>query len=137
MQRAIDGDDVALPEHLFETIHTSTSNLFLHLRFEGLVVKVKQLLAVEWLKSSEDTLTNPANSNRTNNFAFQVIFVLCCCCHIPISGLDLLVCRNEVSNEEEDGHDDVLSNRNDIGTCDFGDGDAAIDLICSVQVDMV
>jgi len=137
VQGAIDGDNVALPEHLFETLHTSTPNLLLHLRFEGLVVKIEQLFAFEGPKPSEHTLTNSANSNRTDNFAFQVKFILGCCCHIPVSSLDLFMRGHEVSNEDEDGHDDMLSNRNNIGTCDFSHGDATVDLVCCVQVDMV
>ena len=45
--------------------------------------------------------------------------------------------RDEVSDEKEDGHDDMLGDGNDIGTGDFGDSDTTVGLVGSVQVDVV
>jgi hypothetical protein len=137
MQRAVDSDHVTLTQHLLKSIHASASNLFLNLGFQWLVVKIEKFLAVKWLKSSKNALTNAADSNSTYNFSFQVIFILCRACHIPVSGFDLFVCRDKVSNKVENGHDDMFGDRNDIGSSDLGDGDTTIDFVCSIQIDMV
>ena len=42
--------------------------------------------------------------------------------------------RNKVPDEEEDGHDDVLSNGNDIGAGDFQNLDAVLDNGVEVNV---
>lgn len=44
---------------------------------------------------------------------------------------------DKVADEDEDGHDDVLGNRNNVGPRDLGDGDAAVGLVGSVEVDVV
>ena len=46
-----------------------------------------------------------------------------------------LVRRDEVTDEREDGHDDVLGDRDDVGARDLGDGDLA--LVGRVEVDVV
>ena len=42
--------------------------------------------------------------------------------------------RNKVPDEEEDGHDDVLSNGNDIGARDFQNLDVVLDSGVEVNV---
>ena len=42
--------------------------------------------------------------------------------------------RNKVPDEEEDGHDDVLSNGDDIGASDFQNLDAVLDSGVKVNV---
>jgi len=44
---------------------------------------------------------------------------------------------DEVADEGEDGHDDVLSDGDDVGTSDLGDGDTAVGLVGGVKVDVV
>ena len=44
---------------------------------------------------------------------------------------------DEVTDEDEDGHDDVFGDGDDIGACHFGDGDTAVGLVGCVQVDVV
>lgn len=44
---------------------------------------------------------------------------------------------DEVADQDEDGHEHVLSHRDDIGAGDFGNGDATVSLVGSVQVDVV
>lgn len=39
--------------------------------------------------------------------------------HVPVAGHDLLVSGNKVADKEEDGHDDVLSNGDDVGSSDL------------------
>jgi hypothetical protein len=45
--------------------------------------------------------------------------------------------RDEVADQRKDGHDDVLSDRDDVATSDFGNSDTAIGVVGSVQVDVV
>lgn len=137
VQRAVDGDDIALSKHLLEVLDASAANLLLLLRRKRLVVKVQQLLAVEWLEAAEDALSDTANGNGADDLVLQVILVLCNGGDVPVTGGDLLVRRDEVADEGEDGHDDVLSDGDDIGARDFGDGDAAIGLVRRVEVDVV
>jgi hypothetical protein len=47
------------------------------------------------------------------------------------------VCGDKVADEGEDGHDDVLSDGDDVGAGDLSDGDAAIGLVGRVKVDVV
>lgn len=42
-----------------------------------------------------------------------------------------------VADEDEDGHNDVLSDGDDVGTSDLCDGDTAVGLVGSVEVDVV
>ena len=45
--------------------------------------------------------------------------------------------RDEVSDEKEDGHNDMLGNGDDIGACDFGNCDTAVGLVGSIQINMI
>ena len=137
VQRAIDGDDVTLCQHLFQILHTSTSNLFFKFGFEGLVVEVEELFAIECLQSSQNTLSNSSDGNGADDFIFEIILAFGHCCDIPIATRDLFVSWDKVADKDEDGHDDVLGNGDDVGAGDFGNGDASIGLVGGVQVDMV
>ena len=44
---------------------------------------------------------------------------------------------DEVADEDEDGHDDVFGDRDDVGAGNFSDGDASVGLVSGVEVDMV
>ena len=44
---------------------------------------------------------------------------------------------DEVADEDEDGHYDVLGDGDDVGTGHFGDGDAAVGLVGGIEVDVV
>ena len=102
-----------------------------------MVVEVQQLLAVEWLETSQDTLSDTSNSDGTNDLALEIELVLGCSSNIPLTSLDLFVCGDEVADQDKDGHDDVLGDRDDVGAGDFCDGDAAIGGVRSVQVDVI
>lgn len=102
-----------------------------------MVIEVQQLLAVEWLESSQHTLANPANSDRTYNLALKIIFVLSNSGYIPVSTRDLLMGWDEVANEGEDSHEDMLCHRHDVGASHFGDGDTTVGLVCSIEVNVV
>jgi len=114
VERAVDGDDVALSEHLLEVLNPAAANLLLLLGREGLVVVVEQLLAVEGLEAAQDTLADASDGDGADDFALEIEFVLGRLGNIPPAGLDLLVGGDEVADQDEDGHDDVLSDRHDV-----------------------
>ena len=72
-----------------------------------------------------------------HHLSLQIILILGRFCDVPSSGFDLLVCRDEVPDKIEDGHDHVFSNRDDVGSGHFGNGDAAVGLVRCVEVDMI
>lgn len=137
MERAVDGDDVTLGKHLLEALDAAAANLLLLLGREWLVVEVEQLLAVEGLEAAEHTLANAAYGDGADDLVLEVVLVLGYGCDVPLAGGDLLVGRDKVAHEGQDGHDDVLGNGHDVGARDLGDGDAAIGLVGSVEVDVV
>jgi hypothetical protein len=137
VQGAVDGDNVTLGEHLLEVIDTTATNLLLGLGGEGLVIVVEELLAVEGLEAAEDTLTDTTDGDGTDNLALEVELVLGDGGDIPVAVLDLLVGRDEVADEEEDGHDNVLSDGDDVGASDLGDGETAVGGVGGVQVNVV
>lgn len=137
VQRAVDGHNIALSKHLLEILNASAADLLLLLGAQWLVVEVEQLLAVEWLQSPEHTLANTANSDGTDDLVFEVVLVLCDCRNIPFARGDLLVCGHKVANQSEDGHDDVLSHRDDIAASDFSDGDTTVRLVGRIEIHVI
>lgn len=137
VQRAVDGDNVTLSEHLLEAVDAAAADFLLNLGAEGLVVVVEELLAVEGLQTAEHTLTDTADGDGTDNLALKVILVLGDGSNVPVTTLDLLVRGDEVADQGQDGHDDVLSDGDDIGASDLGDGDTAVGLVGGVQVNVV
>lgn len=137
VERAVDGDNVTLSQHLLEVLDTSAANLLLLLGAQGLVIKVEELLALEGLETAEDTLTDTADSDGTDNLVLEIILLLGNTSDVPVTVEDLLVGGDKVADEDEDGHDDVLSDGDDVGASDLSDGDAAVGLVGSVQVDVV
>ena len=137
VERAVDGNNITLSQHLLKVFNTSAADFLFLFRAEGLVVEVQKLLAVEWLQSAEHTLTDTANSNGTDNLVLEVELVLGHGCDIPVSTFDLLVRGDEVSDEGQDRHNDVLGDGDNIATSDFGNGDAAIGLVGGVQVNVI
>ena len=137
VQRAVDSHNVTLPEHLLEAVHPAATNLLLHLWRERLVVEVQKLLAVKRLQSAQHTLANTDNSDGTDDLVLQIVLVLCDGGDVPVTTLDHLASWAKVADKSQDGHDDVFGDRDDIGAGDLSDGDAAVGLVCSVEVDMV
>lgn len=137
MERAVDGDNVTLGQELIKVLNSSAANLLLNLRLEGLVVEVEQFLAVKGLETAEDTLSDTANSNGTNDLVLEIELVLGHGGDVPFTTLNLLVSGNEVADEGEDGHDDVLSDGDDVAAGDFGNGDTSIGLVGGVEVNVV
>ena len=67
---AVDGDNVALSQHLLEIVNSSAANLLLDFRLQWLVIEVEQFFAVEGLQSAEHTFANAANSDCSNDLVF-------------------------------------------------------------------
>jgi hypothetical protein len=129
VQRAVDGDNIALGEHLLEGVNATAANLLFNLWLKWLVVKVEELLAVECSQTAEDTLSDTANSDGTNNLALEIKLVFGSSGDVPLTSLDLLVRRDEVADQDEDGHDDMLGDGDDVGAGNFGNGDTAVGLV--------
>jgi hypothetical protein len=137
VKRAVDGHDITLRHQLLEGVNPAGANLLLDLRLEWLVVVVEELLAVEGLETAQNTLTDTANGNGTDNLVLEVKLVLGDGGNIPVTVTDLVVGRDEVADKGQDGHDNVLSNGDDVGAGNFGNGDTAIGLVGGVEVDVV
>ena len=137
MKRAVNGNDIALRQHLAEVRDPPAPDLLLLVRRQGLVVVVQQLLAVKRLEPPQHPLADPAHADGTDDLVLEVVLVLGHGSHVPVAALDLLVGGDEVADEDQDGHDDVLGDRDDVGAGDLGDGDAAVGLVGVVEVDVV
>ena len=137
VQRAVDGDNITLAQHVLQLFHTPAANLLLDIGLQGLVVIVQQLLAVKRLQPSEHSLTNPTHSNGSHDLALEIILVFGGRSHVPVAGLDLLVGGDKVADEGQDGHEDVLGDGDDVGAGDFGDRDPAVGLVGGIEVDVV
>jgi hypothetical protein len=134
---AVDGDNIALSQHLLEVLDTAAANLLLLLRRQGLVVEVKELLAVEGLETAEYTLTDAADSDGTDNLVLEIVLILGDLGNVPLALGDLLVGGDEVADEGQDGHNNVLGDGDDVGASDLGDGDTAVGLVGGIEVDVV
>lgn len=137
VERAVDSDDVALGEHLLEVLDAAAANLLLLLRRQGLVVVVEELLAVESFQTAEDTLSDTADGDGTDDLVLEIVLVLGDGGDVPVAAGDLLVGGDEVADEDEHGHDDVLGDGDDVGASDFSDGDTAVGGVGGVEVDVV
>jgi len=137
VQWAIDCDNVALTQHLLKILNSSAANLLFDLWLQWLVVEVEQLFAVKWLQSSEYALSDTANSHCSDYLVLKIILILGHSSHVPVSTLDLLVGGDEVSDEQEDGHNDVLGDRDDVGSGDLGNCNSTIGSVGSIQINVV
>lgn len=137
VQGAVNGDNVTLSEHLLEVLDATAANLLLGLGAQGLVVVVEKLLAVEGLKTAEHTLTNTADSDGTDNLALQIELVLGDSGDVPVAVADLVVSGDEVADQEEDGHDDVLSDGDNVRASDLSNSDTTVGGVGGVQVNVV
>ena len=137
VKRAVDGDDIALCKHLLEVLDPSAANLLLLLRRKRLVIEVEELLAVKCLEAAEHTLANAADGDSTDDLVLEIVLVLRHGGDVPVTGSNLLVGGHKVADEDQDGHDDVLSDGDDVGARDLSDRDAAIGGVCGVEVDVV
>lgn len=137
MERAVDGDNVTLGDHLLEALNTPAADLLLLLGGQGLVVVVEQLLAVEGLEAAQDTLADTADGDGTDDLALEVELVLGSLGDVPVAGLDHLVGGDEVADQGQDGHDDVLGDGDNVGAGDLGNSDSAVGLVGGIEVNVV
>lgn len=114
MQRAVDGDNIALGQHLFQIFDASASNLLLQLGFQWLVIEVEKFLAIESLQPSQDALSNAADGDCPNHLVLKIVLPFCDGRDIPISTCDLLVGGDEVADQHEDGHDNMFCDGDDV-----------------------
>lgn len=137
VQGAVDSDDVALAEHLLKGIDAAAADLLLDLGGQWLVVVVEELLAVEGLQAAQDTLTDSADGDGTDDLALEVKLVLGDGGDVPVTVANLVVGGDEVADQEEDGHDDVLGDGDDVRAGDLGDGDTTVGLVGGIEVDVI
>lgn len=137
VQRAIDGHNITLPQHLLQSVHPPAPDLLLYFGLEWLVIEVQQLLAFKRLQSSQDPLADPAYGNGTDDLVLEIVLALGHASDVPAPVCDLLVRGYEITDQDEDGHDGVFCHRDHIRASDFDDGDTAIGLVGSVEIDMV
>lgn len=99
------------------------------------VVVVQQLLAVKWLQALQNTEPDTASTDCADDLVLQVVRVPRDLGDVPVPALDHLVCGHKVPDEEEDAHDDVLSDRHDVRARYLEHLDPVLDR--SVEVDVV
>ena len=80
---------------------------------------VEELLRVERQEALEHSETNATSTKRTDDLAFEVVRVLGDGSDVPVTSHDLLVRGNEVADEEEDRHENVLSDGDDCGSASW------------------
>lgn len=132
-----EGEGKTLKFTYLQVLDSPATDLFLNLGIKWLVVEVKQLFAIKSFQSSQHTLAYSPYSNRPYNLTLKIVLAFRHSGNIPATTSDLLVRRDEIADKNQDGHDDVLGHRYNVGTCDLGDGDTAIRLVCSIQIDMI
>jgi hypothetical protein len=135
VKRAIDGDDISLSEHILEFLNSSATNFLGGLFVEGLVIEVEEFLAVEGHETSQDTFTDTADTDGSNDLTLDIEGVLGDGGDVPFTTHDLFMGGNKVADEGEHGKNDVLSNRDDIGSSDFSDEDLL--LVGGSKIDMI
>lgn len=102
---------------------------------QGSVVVVEELLAVEGHQTLEDTVADTTAADGADDLALEVERVAGDVGDDPVAALDHLVGRDEVADEEEDAHHDMLGDRGHVGAGDLKDLDLALD--GGVEVDVV
>jgi hypothetical protein len=108
VKRAIDSDNITLRKHFFEIMNSAATDFLLDLRREGLVIKVEEFLAVEGYETSQDTFADSANSDSSDDFAFDVERVFGDGSDVPFSSGNLFVSRDKVADKSKHGKDDCL-----------------------------
>lgn len=78
------------------------------------VVVVQKLLAVKRHQALEDAEANAARTDGADDLALEIKRVARNLADLPVAALDLLVRRDEVADEEEDGHHNVLRDGDDV-----------------------
>lgn len=137
VERAVDGDNIALAEHLLEGIDAPASNLLLDLGLQCLVIVVEELLAVKGLQPPEHSLSDAADSDSSDDLVLEIIGVFGNSGNIPFTASNLFMCGDKVADEGENGHDDMLGDRHDVAAGNFGNSNTAVGLVGGIEVDVV
>jgi hypothetical protein len=135
VERAVDSNDIGLTEHFLEILNSPAANFLGCFRVEGLVVEVKEFLAIEGDETSQDSFTDTADTNGCDNLAFDIEWVLGNGCDVPITGSNLFMGRDKVTDESEHGENDVLSDGNYIGSSNFSNQELL--LVGSSKINMI
>jgi len=135
VKRAIDGDNIGLSKHLLERLNSSAADFLRGLFRKGLVIKVEEFLAVEGYKTSQYSFTDTADTDGSDDFAFEIEGVLGDGSNVPVTASNLFVGGDKVPDEGEHGEDDVLSDGDDIGSGDFGNKD--LFLVGSIKINVI
>lgn len=154
VERGVDGNDVALGNEVLQVFDTtSTDGLGSSFRESGVVV-VNELLGAEGQHTLENAVANTASTDGTDDlspgnvsiccsqkdeatayFALQIECISGDFRHLPVTTCGHLVSGDEVSDEEQHVHDDVLGDGGNVGSGDLEDLDLAVD--GGFQVNMV
>lgn len=73
VERGVDGHNVALRKHLLKRLDATAADLGLGGIVQLVVIMVQQLLAFERTQPTQNALANAANTNSTDNLAFEVV----------------------------------------------------------------
>jgi hypothetical protein len=135
VQGAVDRDDVALRDKVLaegrsvfsadpfpnevgrahlEVVDAARVDLLRGVLGQRVVVVVQQLLAVERHEALEHAEADAARAERADDLALEVERVARDLGDLPVAALDHLVRGHEVADEEEDRHDDVLRDGDDV-----------------------
>lgn len=135
VQWAVDSDHITLCNHVLEGLYPADTDLLCGVLWKSVVVEVEEFLAVEWLEPLEHSVTNSTSSNGTNDLVLKIERESTDVGDVPATGHDLLVSWYKVSEQDQDGHHDVLGHGNDVATGYFAYTD--LSFVTGVQVDVV
>ena len=93
---------------------------------------VKELLGVKRLQSLEDSEADSASTKGADDLILEIESILGNAGDVPAAAHDLFVGRRVITDEDEDGHDDMFSNGDDVRAGNLGNED--FPLVSSVQV---
>ena len=134
IERAVDGEHVELGKEVLEIFATDSAGVLLEL-LVTLVVVVGELGAVEGLQSLENARANTSGAKGTNDLTFKVVGLTSYLSNVPVTFEVLSIGGNKVADENEDGHNDVLSDRDDVGASDLVDRNVL--LVGDIEIDVV
>ena len=98
---------------------------------EGSIIIVQKFFAIEWNKALKNTIANSASANSSHYFAFQIESVSSNLRNLPITAFNHLnkkvrciaaltttsanlVGRNEIPDEDKNGHDNMFCDGNNV-----------------------
>jgi len=134
VERAVDGDNVAVRNHVFHSGVIGQVELGLNVSRETMSVIVVKL-NIEGIKSAENGKTDTTRRNGTDVHAFKIVGTRDTVSDVPSTRHNLLVGGNVIADKGEDHHDDVFSNADGVAESDLSDCNVAG--ASSFQVDVI